>query len=93
MLQEKKKMFSRKLLKLISEFGKLAEFLYTNSEIEIKETIPFTITSKRRKYTGIVVAQPLSRVQLFGTPNTLNCSTSVSPFLHYIPEFTQIHVH
>ena len=50
----------RKLLELISEFGKVAgykintqkslAFLYTNnkrSEREIKETIPFTITSKR----------------------------------------------
>ena len=50
----------RKLLELISEFGKVAgykintqkslAFLYTNnkrSEREIKETIPFTIISKR----------------------------------------------
>ena len=56
----------RKLLELISEFSKAAEykintqkslaFLYTNnkrSEREIKETIPFTITSKRIKYLGI----------------------------------------
>ena len=57
---------TRKLLGLISEFGKVAEykidaqkslaFLYTNnerSEREVKETIPFTITSKRIKYLGI----------------------------------------
>ena len=57
---------TRELLKLISEFGKVAgykintqkslAFLYTNnkrSEREIKETIPFTITSKRIKYLGI----------------------------------------
>ena len=57
---------TRKLLKLIREFGKVAgykintqkslAFLYTNnqrSEREIKETIPFTITSKRTKYLGI----------------------------------------
>ena len=50
------------LLELINEFGKVAgykintqksvAFLYTNnerSEREIKETIPFTITSKRIK--------------------------------------------
>ena len=82
MLQEKKKMFSRKLLKLISEFGKLAKFLYTNklSERETKETIPLTITSKRIKYLGIVVAQSLSHVRLFATPNTLDCSTPGSPF-------------
>ena len=57
---------TRKLLELINEFGKVAGykintqkyvvFLYTNnkrSEREIKETIPFTISSKRNKYLGI----------------------------------------
>ena len=57
---------TRKLLELINEFGKVAgyktdaqkslAFLYTNnerSEREIKETIPFTITKKRKKYLGI----------------------------------------
>ena len=57
---------TRKLLELISEFGKVAgykinaekslAFLYTNnerSEREIKETIPFTIETKRIKYLGI----------------------------------------
>ena len=57
---------TRKLLELINEFGKAAgykinaqislAFLYTNyeqSEREIKETIPFTITTKRIKYLGI----------------------------------------
>ena len=57
---------TRKLLQLINEFGKVAEckinaqnplaFLYTNdeiSEIEVKETIPFTIASKRIIYLGI----------------------------------------
>ena len=56
----------RKLLGLTNEFGKVAgykinaqkslAFLYTNnenSEREIKETIPFTITTKRIKYLGI----------------------------------------
>ena len=56
----------RKLLELISEFSKVARykintekslaFLYTNnekSEREIKESIPFTITTKRIKYLGI----------------------------------------
>ena len=56
----------RKLLELINEFGKVTGykintqksvvFLYTNnerSEREIKETIPFTITTKRIKYLGI----------------------------------------
>ena len=57
---------TRKLLELISEFGKVAgykingqkslAFLYTNNERskrEIKETIPFTIATKRIKYLGI----------------------------------------
>jgi len=57
---------TRKLLELINEFGKVAgykintlkyiAFLYTNnesSEREIREAIPFTITSKRIKCPGI----------------------------------------
>ena len=56
----------RKLLELISEFSKVAgykintqkslAFLYTNnenSETTIKESIPFTIATKRIKYPGI----------------------------------------
>ena len=56
----------RKLLELISEFGKVAgykintqksiAFLYTNnekSEREAKALIPFTIATKRIKYLGI----------------------------------------
>ena len=56
----------RKLLELISEFSevsgykintqKLLAFLYTNnekSEREIKQSIPFTIATKRIKYLGI----------------------------------------
>ena len=55
----------RKLLELITEFNKVAgykintqkslAFLYTNSEKirEIKESIPFTIATKRVKYLGI----------------------------------------
>ena len=56
----------RKLLELISEFSKVAgykintqkslAFLYTNnekSEREIKESIPFTVTTKRIKYLEI----------------------------------------
>ena len=61
---------TRKLLELIDEFGKVAgykinaqkslAFLYTNnerSEREIKETIPFTITTKRIKYLGVNIPQ------------------------------------
>ena len=57
---------TRKLLELINEYSKVAEykintqkslaFLYTNNkkiEKEIKETIPFTIGTKRIKYLGI----------------------------------------
>ena len=56
----------KKLLELVSEFSKVVEyqintqkslaFLYTNnekSEREIKESIPFTIATKRIKYLGI----------------------------------------
>ena len=56
----------RKVLELISEFSKVSwykintqkslAFLYTNnekSEIEIKESIPFTIATKKIKYLGI----------------------------------------
>ena len=55
----------KKLLELISEFSKVGRykintqkslaFLYTNndkSEREIKESVPFTITTKRIKYLG-----------------------------------------
>ena len=57
---ENSKNATRKLLELINEFGKVAgykvdaqkslAFLYTNdekSEREIKETLPFTIATKR----------------------------------------------
>ena len=57
---------TRRLLELINEFGKVAgykinaqkslAFLHTNdekSEIEIKDTLPFTIPTKRIKYLGI----------------------------------------
>ena len=60
----------RKLLELISEFSKIAgykintqkslAFLYTNnekSEREIKESIPFTIATKKIKYLGINLAK------------------------------------
>ena len=63
---ENPKRATRKLLELIKESGKVAgykinahkslAFLYTNdekSEREIKETLPFTIATKRIKYLGI----------------------------------------
>ena len=63
---ENPKAATRKLLDIINEFDKVAgykinklkslAFLYTNdekSEREIKETLPFTIATKRIKYIGI----------------------------------------
>ena len=59
---------TRKLLELINEYSKVAgykinteislAFLYTNNEKterEIKETIPFTIATKRIKYLGVYI--------------------------------------
>ena len=54
---------TRKLLELMNEYSKVAgckintqkslAFLYTNNEkTEIKETIPFTIVTKRIQYLG-----------------------------------------
>ena len=64
--RENTKDTTRKLLELINEYSKFVgykintqkstAFLYTSNEktkIEIKETIPFTITMKRIKYLGI----------------------------------------
>ena len=64
--REKPKDAIRKLLELVNEFSKGAGykintqkslvFLYTNnkrSEREIKETIPFTIATKRIEYLGV----------------------------------------
>ena len=61
-----KQQITYKLLELINEFGRVAgykinaqkslAFLYTNnekSEREIKETLLFTIATKRIKYLGI----------------------------------------
>ena len=72
----------RKLLELISEFSKVAEnkintqkslaFLYTNnekSETSFKESIPFTIATKRIKYLGINL--PKDAKELY----TENCDT------------------
>ena len=63
---ENPKETTRRLRQHINKFGKVADYkintqkfvalLYTNSERsegEIKETIPFTITTKRTKYLGI----------------------------------------
>ena len=72
----------RKLLELMSEFSKVAgykintqkslAFLHTNNEKperEIKESIPFTIATKRTKYLGINL--PKETKELY----TENCKT------------------
>ena len=66
----------RKLLELISEFSKVAgykintqkslAFLYTNnekSEREIKESIPFTIATKRMNYLEINLPKKMNCTQ------------------------------
>ena len=63
---ENPKDFTRKLLELISDYSKVAgykintqksiAFLYTHNEKsgrEIKESVPFTIATKKIKYLGI----------------------------------------
>ena len=84
----------RKLLELISEFSKVAgykintqkllAFLYTNnekSEREIKESIPFTITTKRIKYLGI--NSPKETKELY----TENPKDTMRKLLELISEF------
>ena len=69
---ENPKDFTRKLLELINEYSKAARykintqkslaFLYTNkekTEREIKETIPFTIATKRIKYLGVYLLKEI----------------------------------
>ena len=68
---------TRKLLELINEYSKVAgykintdkslAFLYTNNEKterEIKETIPFTIATKRIKYLGIYLPKETKDMSL-----------------------------
>ena len=74
---ENSKDVTRKLLKLISDFGKVAgykiniqksvAFLYTNNELserEIKRIIPFTITLKRIKYLRINLPEEVKDLYL-----------------------------
>ena len=73
---------TRKLLELINEYSKVAEyktntqkslaFLYTNNEKterEIKETIPFTTAMKGIKYLGInqIQCNPYQVTKVFFT--------------------------
>ena len=69
---------TRKLLELINEYSKVAgykintqkslAFPYTNNEKvekEIKETIPFTIATKRIKYLGIYLPKHAFFIEKF----------------------------
>ena len=80
---------TRKLLELINEFGKVAgykidthkslSFLYTNdekSEREIKETLPFTIATKKIEYVGINL--PKETKDLYAE----NCKTLMKEIKH-----------
>ena len=75
---EKRKDSTRKLLELINEYSKVAgykintqkalAFLYTNNEKvekEIKETIPFTIATKRIKYLGIYLPKETKDLYIY----------------------------
>ena len=75
---------TRKLLELINEYSKVAgnkintqkslAFLYTSNEKvekEIKETIPFTIATKRIKYLGIYLPKETKDLYID------NCKTRV----------------
>ena len=74
---------TRKLLELINEYSKVAgykintqkslAFLYTNNEKterEIKETIPFTIATKRIKYLGIYLPKETKDLYIENYKNT-----------------------
>ena len=91
----------RKLLEFISEFSKVAgykintqksfAFLYTNnekSEREIRESIPFTIATKRIKYLGINL--PMETKELY-TENykTLMKEISITPDMQITPPLWQ----
>ena len=87
----------RKLLELISEFSKVAEYkintekslaiLYTNNEKlerEIQESIPFTIATKRIKYLGINI--PKETKELY----TENYKTLMKEINDYINRWADI---
>ena len=80
---ENPKYTTRKLLELINEYSKVAgykintqkslAFLYTNNEKterEIKETIPFTIATKRIKYLGIKLPKETKDLYIENYKNT-----------------------
>jgi len=109
---------TRKLLKLINEYSKVVgykintqkslAFLYTNNEKierEIKETIAFTIATKRIKYLRIYLPKETKDLYISQLVSHF-CHSLVSdssrphesqhpslPVHHQFQEFTQTHVH
>ena len=78
---------TRKLLELINEYSKVAgykintqkslAFLYTKNdktEREIKETMPFTIATKRIKYLGIYLPRETKENQYSENEYTIQSS-------------------
>ena len=74
----------RKLLELINEYSKVVGYkintqkslalLYTNNEkaeTEIKETIPFTIATKKIKYSGIYPPKETKECRVFYIQKTI----------------------
>ena len=65
---------TKKLLELISEFSKVAgsklniqksaAFLYTKKELTQRETIPFTASTRRRKYLGVNLTKDVKDLYL-----------------------------
>ena len=77
---ENPKESTRKLLELVNEYSKVSgytinpekslAFLYTNNkrtEREIKETIPFTIATKRIKYLEINLTKETKDLYIYKT--------------------------
>ena len=84
---ENPKVSTKNLLEIINEFSKVSGYkiniqksvalLYTNNELserEIKEIIPFTITSKRIKYLGINLTKEVKHLY------SENCKTLMRVF-------------
>ena len=89
----------RKLLELIGEFSKVTGYkvntqkslalLYTNnekSEREMKESIPFTIATKRIKYLGINLPKETKELHME------NCKTMMKEIKDDINRWRDIHV-
>ena len=88
---------TRKLLELINEYSKVAgykfntqtslAFLYTNNEkTEIKETIPFTIATKRIKYLGIYLPKETKdlHIENYKTLKKKSKRTEIDGEIYYV---------